>query len=168
MPFALLLSMQAAGMIVDWFGTKNQSEMAKMGAKLQQAGLEANLQQTRLEAEDASLEAMRTLRKNIGSQIAVFAARGTSTGSGSALAIRQESVNNFNSDERMRRLNLLGREASIKAGASIAQLNQSAENAKLWSGFASRSLQRFPTSSAGWGQFTSDIKEGFGLTKIGG
>ena len=135
MPFALLLAMQAAGMVVDYMGAKQQAEFSKMGLKLQQAGLEANLYQTRAETEDASLQAMKELRQNLGSQIAVNAARGTSSGAGSSLSLFNESIGNFNADERMRRMNQLGRENELKAGGTIASLNQKSDNTKLWTSF---------------------------------
>lgn len=166
MPFALLLAMQAAGMVVDYMGAKNQAEYSKMGLKLQQAGLQANLYQTRAESENASLEAMKDLRKNLGSQIAVFAARGTSTAGGSALTLFNESIGNFNADETMRRLNQMGRENELKAGGTISKLNNTAENSKLWSSFASRSLSRFPSTAQGWQSGMNQFKSSFGLTSI--
>ena len=167
MPLALLLAMQAAGMIVDYAGVKQQQRLGNMGQKVQEAGLESNIYQTRLQAEDESLRSMQDLRKNLGSQIAVFAARGTSLAGGSALSVFNESINNFNTDERMRRMNLLGRENELRAGGSIAKLNQQASNQKLWSSFASRSLNRFPSSLEGWKQGFKEVKKTFGLTTIG-
>ena len=167
MPFAFLLAMQAAGMIVDYFGTKNQSMLNEMGAKIQQAGIESQIQQTRLEAEDASLQGLKQLRQILGTQIAVNAARGTRTGAGSAASIMGESIGDFSADERIRRLNQLGRENQLKAGGRIAALNAMSESSKLWSNFASRTISRFPTSLAEWKQGIADFKEGFGLTSIG-
>lgn len=178
MPFALLLAMQAAGMVVDYFGTQNQSRLAAYGAKIQQAGIEANIQQTRLETEDATLSALKNLRQSMGTQIAVFAARGTALGAGSAVSVLQDSLADFSSDERMRRMNLLGRENTLKAGGLISKLNQSGENSKLWQGFASRTINKLPSSFAGWGggsgaMNASATKLGaastsYGLTRIGG
>lgn len=165
MPFALLLAMQAAGMVVDYMGAKTQAEYSKMGLKLQQAGIETNLYQTRAEAEDASLQAMKQLRQDLGSQIAVFAARGTSTSGGSALSLFNESVGNFNTDERIRKINELGRENELKAGGTIASLNQTSENSKLWSSFSSRSLSRFPSTVEGWESGFKQAKSSFGLTQ---
>jgi len=159
-PVAMLLAMQASGMIVDYMGTNNQSKFADMGAKVQQAGIEANIEQTRLETEDASLQAMKTLRANLGSQIATFAARGTSTAGGSAVGILNESVENFNADERIRRMNLLSKQNELKANKTISILQQKGEKSKLWQGFASRTINRFPTSVEGWSKGLSS----FGLT----
>jgi len=163
MPFALLLAMQAAGMVTDYLGTKNQQRLAAYGEAVNQAGIEANINQTRLETEDASLQAMRNLRKNIGSQIAVNAARGTKSGAGSALNNINESFANFNADERVRRLNLLGKENQLRGGAAISRLQNMTENTKLWNSFGQRSMQRFPTSASGW----SGVSKSFGLTNAG-
>jgi hypothetical protein len=150
MPFSLLLAMQASGMVIDWFGTKSQQQMGNMGLKIQQAGIEANIYQTRVETEDASLRAMQDLRKNMGTQIAVMSARGSAMVGGSSAALFNESISNFNTDERMRRMNQLGRENELKAGGSIAKLNNQAQQSKLWSGFASRSLNTFGTTYNYW------------------
>lgn len=172
MPFALLLAMQAAGMVVDYLGTKQQAAWGEYGAKIQQAGLEANIQQTRLETEDASLVALQNLRKNMGTQLAIFAARGTNPGAGSALSLLTENISNFNSDERMRRMNLLGRENTLKAGGAIAKLNQAAESSKLWNSFAQRTISNIPLGSLGGGRgansFTGSSARSYGLTQMGG
>jgi len=168
MPIYLLLAMQAAGMVVDYLGAKNEADMMNMGMKVQQAGIEANLEQSRLETADASLNAMKELRQTMGSQIAIMAARGTSTGAGSAVSILNESLGNFNADERIRRLNQLGRENQLRAGKAISRLQNSSDVTKLWQGFASRTLNKFPTSLSGWQQGASSASEGFGLTSIAG
>lgn len=158
LPVAFLLSMQAAGMVLDYMGTKSQEEMNKWGAKVQQAGIEANINQTKLETENETVNAMRALRKNLGSQIAVYAARGTALGAGSALSTLNESVGNFNADERVRRLNSLGKENQLKGGAALSRLTNMTENTKLWKSFGQRSLNRFGTA---------DAQKAFGLTDIG-
>jgi hypothetical protein len=159
MPIYLLLAMQAAGMITDYLGTEAQSRFNILGGKVQQAGIEANIEQTRLETEDESLQSLRQLRQALGTQLATFAARGTDTGQGSAALFMNQTVGTFKEDERMRRMNLMGKENSLKAGRTISKLNQMGENTKLWTGFASRTINRF--SSSGYG------KEGFGLTSKG-
>jgi hypothetical protein len=167
MPFALLLAMQAAGMVVDYWGMKEQQRYSRMGQKIQQAGMEANIYATRAETEDASLQAMQELRKNLGSQIAVFAARGTSTSGGSAMSIFNESISNFSADERTRRLNQLVRENEIRAGNTISSLNSSANKSKMWQGFAGRTINRFPSTTEGWKKGINEFKSSFGLTPVG-
>lgn len=153
MPFAFLLALQASGMVFDWLGNKQQIQMGRMGAKLEQAGIESNLQSARLESEDASLESMKKLRQTLGTQAAIFAARGTAAYAGSALSLKNESVNNFNSDTRVRRMNLLGNEARIKAGKTISQLHESASEAEVWQGFRKSVFNKIPISSLGQGKF---------------
>jgi hypothetical protein len=158
MPFAFLLAMQAAGMVVDYLGAKNQAALAKMGYQLQQSGIESQIEQTRLESEDASLQALKKLRQTMGTQLAIFGARGTNPGAGSAFTLLNESVGNFNSDERTRRLNLLGRMNELKAGKTISMLNQSSDVSKIWGEFSKRSLNRFGTTADSYGK-------SFGLTQ---
>lgn len=149
MPFALLLAMQAAGMIIDWYGSKQQVALGRMGAKVEQAGIESNIAQSRLETEDQTVEAMKQLRQNLGSQAALFAARGQRGNAGSALSISNESISNFDSDKRMRDINQKGREAALKAGMTMSKLHQSASESDIWSSFLSRSAKNFPASSIG-------------------
>lgn len=156
----LLLAMQAAGMITDYFGTKNQSDLMNKGMKVQQAGIEANIAQSQLEAQEGSLTAMRQLRQTMGTQIATLAARGTSTGAGSAFSLLNESVSNFNSDERIRRLNAMGQGNQLRANKLISSLQNTADTSKLWQGWASRTFNSFGTNSAAWGK----MNQGFGLT----
>jgi hypothetical protein len=166
MPLSLFFAMQAAGMIIDFIGSSNQAELMNMGMKVQQAGIEANIEQSKLETADASLNAMRQLRQTLGSQLAVFAARGTNPGAGSAATLFNESISNFNSDERIRRLNAMGKENQLRAGNAMSTLQNSSDISKLWQGFSSRTINRFPSSIAGWKQGISDFKEAFGLTSI--
>lgn len=150
MPVALLLAMQAAGMITDYFGTRNQAELMNMGMKVQQAGLETNVAQNRLEAEEASLQSMKQLRQTLGTQIAIFGARGTATNAGSAASIVNESFSNFDSDERIRKLNTLGKETAIKGQGLVSRLQGNADVNNLWKGFASRSFNTFTSNPSAY------------------
>lgn len=154
MGIGFLLALQAAGMVVDYLGTQRQSSIINHGANLQLAGIENQIAQNKLQAEDASLIAMRNLRQNLGTQMAVYAARGTNTAAGSAALFSQQATKNFNEDERMRRMNLLNREYELRGNRLNTQLNQQGENSKLWQGFAQRTIKRVPISSA------------FGLTQM--
>lgn len=166
MPVYLLLAMQAAGMITDFLGTKNQADLLNMGMKVQQSAIDANIEQTRLETADSSLQAMRQLRQTLGSQIAAFAARGTSISGGSAASLFNESFSNFNSDERVRRLNALGKQNQLRANSALSRLQNSSDISKLWQGFSSRTAKGFSTNSAAWSEIGSKVSQGFGLTSI--
>ena len=120
MPEAILLSMQAAGMIVDWVGQKNQIQSSRMGNQLEMAGIEANLEQTRLQSADQSLQAMKTLRQNLGTQTVMYAARGQRANPLSSI----QSTSNFNADERTRRMNLLSKESQLRAGKILSGMHQ--------------------------------------------
>jgi len=167
MPVYLLLAMQAAGMITDYFGARNQDQLMKMGMKIQQAGIESELEMTRLESQEGSLAAVKQLRQTMGSQIAAMAARGTNPGAGSAFNLLNESVGNFNADERIRKLNLLGKENQLRAGAAMSRLQYSGDSAKLWQGFAQRTINRFPSSVSGWQGMGQAAGQGFGMTSAG-
>lgn len=162
MGIAFLLALQASGMVVDWLGENQQVKLGKMGEKIEQAGINANIQTTRLETEDASLQAMKQLRMNLGTQAVMLAARGQRGGVGTALAFQQESLSNFKTDERMRRMNQLGNEARLKAGVTLSKLHQQAFEGKSWNEFRTRTVNRIPTSPSAWGK----IGESFGLTKV--
>lgn len=153
MPLAFLLSLQAAGMIIDWFGKRNQIEMGRMGEKITQAGIESNIEMTRLESEDASLQNMKNLRMNLGAQAAWNAARGVRSGVGSALAVNTESIANFNADERARKINLGAKVAGLKAGIAMSKLHQGASEAKVWGEFSQNVINKIPTSSSAWSAF---------------
>lgn len=162
MPIAFLLALQASGMVIDYLGAQQQQEMYDQGAKLQRAAIDTQIQQNRLRSEDESLQAMKQLRKNMGTQLAVFAARGTNPAAGTAISFMSESLSNFNTDERMRRMNLLARENDLKAGKTISRLNQAGENTKLWQGFAQRNLSTLSSNPAAYGQ----MAKSFGLTSL--
>lgn len=168
MPIYLLLAMQAAGMITDYFGNSNQNQMMKMGMQVQQAGIESELEITRLESQEGSLASVKQLRQTMGTQIASMAARGTNPGAGSAFTLLNESVGNFNADERVRKLNLLGKENQLRAGSAMSRLQYSGDSSKLWQGFAQRTVNRFPTSYSGWQEYSKAIGQGFGLTSAAG
>jgi len=146
-----LYAAQAAGMVIDWYSTENQKEIGRMGTKIEQAGIENQIQTNRLEAEDASLKAMQELRKNLGTQAAVFAARGQSSGAGSAIGLRNESISNFNSDERTRKINTLGKEANLRAQSLMANLHNLTNETQLGNQFRNRVFDKVPMSVLGGG-----------------
>src|SRR5271165_512932 len=154
MPFGFLLALQAAGMVFDFFGKQNQIAMSKLGAQVEQAGIDANIQTSRLQAEDASLQSMRQLRKNLGTQAAILAARGTRPGTQNSVLAMNESVGNFNADERMRKINQLGNEAQLKAGKVLSTLHEKTFENNTWGEFRNRAFSKLPTSPAAWTQLT--------------
>ncbi len=167
MPIAFLLAMQASGMIVDWLGKKDQIRMANMGAELEQAGINSEIQTSRLQTEEASLQAMKQLRQNLGTQAAMFAARGVQGGTGTSVLFGNESVGNFNSDERIRRINQLGNEARLKAGLTLSKLHQKTYESNTWNEFGKSIFNKIPTRGFNTGSNPGSSGSGFGLTKVG-
>jgi len=158
-----MLSLQAAGMVVDWFGKNEQIRLGKMGQKIEQAGINSNIAQARLESEDASLQAMKALRMNLGTQAAMNAARGISNASGSAIFSRNDSLSNFNADERMRKINLAHNEASLKAGGLISNLHEKTYENRTWNEFRNNIINKIPTDPSSY----KEMAKSFGLTKVG-
>lgn len=169
MPLAFLLAMQASGMVIDYLGRQDQIRMGRMGAKLEQESINADIASSRLQYEENSLEAMKQLRQNMGTQAAMFAARGVNAGAGTAVLFGNESVGNFNSNERIRKLNLRTREAQLKAGVTMSKMHQRTNENKIWNEFRQNTINRIPTSPDSWKGFNQAFSnEGFGLTKVGG
>jgi hypothetical protein len=158
-----LLGMQAAGSIVDWKNTKNQQKLIGMGRELEKASIETNLEAIKLESAEASLAEMKELRQNIGTQIATQAARGTSSGAGSALTLQQKSVASFNQDERTRRMNLLSKEGQLRAQNVLSGLHTLQSETQLGQNLTKRIFDNIPLS-AGFQEFRkSDLAKSFGF-----
>jgi len=157
MPVAFLLAMQAAGMVIDWYGTNQQKQLSRLGTQIEQAGIESQIQMTRLEAEEASLAAMKKLRQTMGSQAAVFAARGTFGGAGSALALTTQSMTDFSSDERIRKINQQAKEANLRANSTMAGLHQLTYETQLGQAMRQRFFDKLPLSTLGGGDSGSGI-----------
>ncbi len=170
MPIAFLLAMQAAGMITDYIGKKEQARLGRMGEKIEQAGINASIYGSRLETEEASLQAMKQLRQNMGSQAALFAARGVRPGTPTTALFMNESIGNFNSDEKTRRINQSGREAELRAGIVMSKLHQKTNDNKIWNQFRQSSFNKLPSSPEAWDKISKGFsaKGNYGLTKVGG
>jgi len=154
----ILLAMQAAGMVTDWLAARDQIKMGRLGARMEQAGIESNIAMTRLQSEDASLQAMRKLRQTLATQTAISAARGAKTGAGTAFSLTTESISNFNDDARARRMNLLAKEANLRAAGVLSGLHQLESETQIGRSMTNRFMNNTPTSSMG----------GFSNTSSGG
>ena len=120
----VLLGMQAAGMVTDWYAVQQEKSMGSMGEGLTQAAITSNIETERLKAQDDSLMAMQRLRQTIGGQIAMQAARGNASGAGSALSIMEQSKSQFGQDEQARRMNLLAKENELRAAGILSGLHE--------------------------------------------
>jgi len=113
---------------------------------------------------------MQQLRQNLGTQAAIFAARGTRAGVGSAASIVSNSVSNFNADERTRRMNLLGKEAHLRAQGVLSGLHQLTSETQMGQAFRQRTLDRIPTDPKAWGQISKGMSSqgGYGFKPFTG
>lgn len=126
---AFLMSMQAAGLVTSVYSAGRRSEMIQIGRTLQKEELDTNLKALRLQFSESSLEAMKKLRADMGSQIAINAAKGRRGGSSQASINR--SFSNFQQDERARRINLLARESSLRASNILSGLHTAESESEL-------------------------------------
>jgi len=154
---AFLLSMQAAGMVTSLFGAKSQDKYIKLGRQLEQGQYDTNLKAIKLQSAESSLDEMKQLRQNIGTQIAVSAAKG-SRGSVSYTGIKQSSAN-FDSDERTRRMNLLAKESELRANHVLSGLHSLQSETELGQSLTKTFLNTVQTSTL-LGQFGNKKPEG--------
>lgn len=139
-----LFAMQAAGLIVSKRESKNQLEMIKIGRDLEKAQYSANLENIRLASSEESLSEMIALRKNLGTQIANNAAKGNR--GGSSYNTINESVHNFDEDERVRRLNLLSQESQLRAADIVSGLHTLESETELGQAMNKKVLDTIPVS----------------------
>lgn len=130
-PSTIMLAMQAAGMVVNMFGQSQQEKLAGLGAQLDQAAYQNEILNSRLQTVQSSNVAMAQLRQTLGTQAAIFAARGTSGAAGSALTISQNTIHNFGQNEQVRRLNQYSREVALKGKSASSILDQQAFRNKI-------------------------------------
>lgn len=145
---AALLGMEAAGMVINYLGNQNQIAMGRMGAELEQAAINSNIEITRAQAEDQTLQSMRKLRQNLGSQIAIQAARGNSSVGGTAVSLLNQSISNFNEDKSSRNLNMMGRINELKAQSTLSRLHEQGFENKLNTDFTKSIFNQIPFAYA--------------------
>ncbi len=154
---AFLLSMQAAGLVTSFFGKKSQMKTIELGRKLEQEQFSTNMQAIKLESSEASLDEMKQVRENIGSQIVTNAARGNRGGT-SYLGI-DESAHNLETDERKRRMNLMAKESQLRAGNILSGLHTLDSETQLGQSLFKDVLNTLPISSAADKVFNSVSKK---------
>src|SRR6185503_461650 len=142
---AFLLSMQAAGLVSSIFGSKSQEKYIKLGRELEQNQYSANLEAIRLQSAESSLDEMKQLRQNIGTQIANNAAKGNR--GGTSYTGIQKSSTNFNKDERSRRMNLLAKESELRANHVLSGLHSLQSETQLGQSLTSTVLSSIQTTS---------------------
>ena len=164
-PSMALLAFQAAGMVIDYRNTRSQQKLIHQGRQLEQASIETNLEAVRLESSQASLAEMKELRQNLGTQIAMQAARGNAPGAGSSITMQAAAVGAFNTDERTRRMNLLAKEANLRASKILSGLHSLQSETQLGQALTSRFIKSVPVSAAfdKFGETELGKSWGFGL-----
>lgn len=163
-----LLAFQAAGMVLDYRATKNNQKLIQQGRMLESAAIDTNLEAIRLESSEASLAEMKELRQNLGTQIAEQAARGNAPGAGTSITMQAASVGAFNADERTRRMNLLAKEANLRASNILSGLHSLQSETQLGQAMTSRFISSAPVSSAfdAFGKTDLGKKWSFGLETV--
>lgn len=151
LPF--LAAMWAAGAVSDYIGTRNSIDTAKQGQALQYNEIQKQIQLARLASTEASLSGMIQLRQNLGSQAAIFAARGQRQGQGTTALFPNTSIGNFNADERVRKINDMVTESQLRTNQKISKLHTEGYESQQIGGFAKRTINTLPSSSQAWAQF---------------
>lgn len=101
---AILIGVQAAGMIVDIFGKEQAYQSAKEASRIETQQLNTRMQQEQLVFQEQSVADLRSLESTLASQRALMAARGVLPGVGSALSVEQKSIQAFKKDTQAREL----------------------------------------------------------------
>lgn len=163
---AFLLSMQAAGMITSLWENKSKSQQIQQGRALEKAAIDANLESLNYEAAQQSVDSIRQLRQNVGAQIVMQAARGNAS-TETTVGLSNSSVHAFNQDEQTRRMNLLAKEANLRASNVLSGLHTLQSETQLGRNTL-KLFEAFPASSA-FDEFRrSNLgkKWGFGLKEV--
>jgi len=161
----LLLAMQAAGMVTDYYAVQQEKAMGKMGEGLTQAAINSNMAMLRAQTEDDSAMAMQNLRQTIGSKIAMNAARGVSSGAGSSLTSMKEDESAFGQDEKARRMNLLQSENELRAKGVLSGLHQLKSETELGRKVSQDFFKMIPTSPSAYSEIGKGLTSDFSQFK---
>jgi len=112
---AFLLSMQAAGAITSIWSANSAQKTIQQGRQLEKAAIDMNLEAANYEYQEASLASMQELRQNLANQAVMQAARGNRAGTEGTVGAVQKSISSQGADQQARRMNLLAREAELRA-----------------------------------------------------
>lgn len=143
---AFLLAMTAGGAAISFYDAGTKMDLIRQGRELEQAALASNLEAIRAESAESSLEAIKELRQNVGSQVAINAARGVSSGAGSASVATSDSEANFAHDEKLRRLNLLVKENELRAADVLSGIHTLTSETNVGQSLTNQIFNRLPIS----------------------
>lgn len=147
---AFYVGMQAAGLALNFWENNQQQKLLDRGREINQLGFETSLETARLQTMQASVNSMRQLRQNLGTQIAMNAAMGRRSDMGSAKLGLNASERAFSHDERVRRMNLLSKEANLRAGLILSGFNTLKSETQLGQSLTKRIFKTLPGPSQ-WG-----------------
>lgn len=117
------MAAQASGIAMNLYQTRQAAKQLKMGARLDKEELEIGIEQERLMATEKSLMANERLRESLATTRALMAARGQAGGSGSARAVTQKSIQNFNLDEMARSISSNFKTYQAKSQQRLIDIN---------------------------------------------
>lgn len=157
---AFLFGMQAAGLALNFWQSEKQQRLMDKGRELDQLSMENSIETARLQTMQQSVESMRQLRQNLGTQIAMNAAMGRRSDAGSPLIGLQQSTSAWQADERIRRINLLAKEAQLRAGGILSGFHTLESETKLGQSLTSRIFNTLPGPSQ-WQGIGEDIFNAF-------
>jgi transcriptional regulator of heat shock response len=166
---AFILSMQAAGAIINIKSAKDSQKLMQMGRQLEKESIETSLSTLNAQAADQSAQAMTQLRENIANQIVLNAARGSSSGAGSGQAGIQKAEGIHAQDAQARRLNLLAKQGELKAQNVTSAFKVLESETKLGQSLTDQIFNMIPTTSLTkkFGSSAKNALEGIG-TAVGG
>jgi len=144
---AFLLAMIAAGTIKPMVDQSKNKGLIQIGKDLEKEAFNTNMEVLRTQNSEASLNEIQSLRTNVADQIALNAARGTSSGAGSAQTSIQKSEQIYASDEQSRRMNLLAKENELRASNVLSGLHTLASETQMGQSLTNQIFNNLPVST---------------------
>ncbi len=135
-PATMLLGAKAAmGLLVANSSRKFQTEALRRqsnvarqligaGAALERAELDLRMEEELTASMEQAAASSEALNEVLASQKALFASRGQKSDAGTALAIKNKSIQNYLADERSRELGLQFKKYNIENKKQVSKLNE--------------------------------------------
>lgn len=163
----LLLASQAAGIGLSLYAQNKQKKLEALGTRADQAALDLRMQEEGAQTAEQSLFATEQLQEVLASQRAIFAARGTMAGAGSAGAISERSIRLYNADENARLLSKNSRELNLIGQKRGLELNRLSGQASRGANLMGKGLNMFNFNSALKGALSLNSSSLSGATTAG-
>ncbi len=141
-----LMGAQAAGLVGDIWASHASNSIGRRGQQLEEAQLDLQLKQERIASNERSLMNLEQLQEVLATQRAMASIGGGLPGIGSALAIEQRSVSNFNKDENARLLNLEFSAQHQKAKIAVGRLSVLGKRAEAGAKIFNQAFNMIPTN----------------------